>query len=98
LGHTVPNGDPAEPYASDTTLCGAIILPSVTVPNQFHQLRIDKEKEIVFYSVVPLYKEEMQLKLNMGADKLLDRFVQAGINDIVNPQRRNVAKKRFGLF
>jgi len=70
LGHTVPNGDPAEPYASDTVLCGAIILPSVTAPNQFHQLRIDKEKEIVFYSVVPLYKEEMQLKLNMGADKL----------------------------
>jgi hypothetical protein len=73
-------------------------LPSVTVPNEFHQLRIDEEKEIVFYSVVPLYKEEMQLKLNMGSDKLLDRFDQAGINDIIDPRRRNVAKKRFGLF
>jgi hypothetical protein len=97
-GHSVPNGDPAEPYASNTALCGAIILPSLTVPENFHRLRIDKEKEIVFFSVVPLYEEEMQLKLNAGSEKLLDRFDQADINDIVDPQRRNVAKKRFGLF
>lgn len=97
-GHTIPNGDPAEPYAPNTSLCGAIILPSVTVPDEFHRLRIGDQKEITFYSVVPLYEEEMQLKLRSGSDKLLDRFDQAGLNDIVDPTRRNVAKKRFGLF
>lgn len=97
-GHTVPNGAPAEPYAPSTALCGAIILPSVTVPDEFQRLRISDEKEITFYCVVPLYKDEMQLKLRSGSDKLLDRFDQAGINDIVDPKRRNVAKKRFGFF
>lgn len=97
-GHTVPNGDSAQPYASNTGLCGAIVLPSITAPGEFHQLRINGGKEIVFYSVVPLYEEEMELKLNKGSDKLLDLFDRAGINDIVSPTRRNVAKKRFGLF
>jgi hypothetical protein len=97
-GHTVPNGNPAEPYASSTQLCGAIILPSVTVPDDFHRLRIDESKEIAFFSVVPLYDEEMNLKLRAGSDELLDRFDRMHVNDIVDPMRRNVAKKRFGIF
>lgn len=94
-GHTVPNGDPPSPYAPSTELNGAIILPPVSVPDEFHRLRINDAKEIAFYAVVPLYEEEMQLKLKSGSDKLLDRFSRAGIDDIVDPRRRNVAKKRF---
>jgi len=30
-GHTVPNGDPPEPYAPNTKLCGALIAPPVAV-------------------------------------------------------------------
>ena len=97
-GHTIPNGDPADPYGPNTSLCGAMILPSVTVPDGFHCLRIDDEKAITFYSVVPLYEEEMQLKLKSGSNKLLDLFDRAGVNDIVDLSRRNVAKKRFGFF
>lgn len=98
FGHTVPNGDPAEPYAPSTQLCGAIILPSVTAPDDFHRLRIDDSKEITFFSVVPLYDEEMNLKLRAGSDELLDKFDRMKVSDIVDPLRRNVAKKRFGIF
>jgi hypothetical protein len=98
FGHTVPNGDPAEAYAPTTKLCGAIILPPVSVPEDFATLHIDETKTITFYSVVPLYKEEMQLKLRSGSDKLLQLFDSKGINDLVEPGRPNVAKKRFGLF
>ncbi len=97
-GHTVPNGDPAEPYASSTRLCGAIVLPSVTVPEGFHKLRIDQDKEITFFSIVPLYEEEMSLKLRSGSNELLNRFDKANVNDIVDPSRRNSAKKKFGFF
>lgn len=98
FGHTVPNGDPAEPYAANTKLCGALIVPSITVPDEFHQLRIHEHKEITFFAVVPLYAEEMTLKLREGSEKLLDKFTQMDINDIVDPSRRNVAKKRFDIF
>lgn len=98
FGHTVPNGDPPTPYAPNTRLCGAITLLPISVPSGFHKLRIDEAKEITFYAAVPLFEEEMNLKLRSGTDALLDRFEAKGISDIVDPARSNVAKRRFGWF
>lgn len=98
FGHSIPNGDPAEPYAANTKLCGAIVLPSITVPGEFHTLRIDDQKEITFYSVVPLYAEEMNLKLRSGTDELLERFSKKDVTDIISVNRPNVAKKLFGFL
>jgi hypothetical protein len=97
-GHTIPNGDPPNGYAPNTQLCGAIILPSLHTPADFFTLEIDPKKTIHFFSVVPLYEEEMNLKLRSGSDALLDRFDRHGINDLISLNRKNVAKKRFGLF
>ena len=96
-GHTVPNGNPSKPYADGTKLRAALVIPSVTVPDDFHQLKISQEKTIHFLSVVPLYEAEMQLKLREGLDALLERFGKYDIDDIVDPKRRDAASKRFGL-
>ncbi|HCV95773.1 MAG TPA: hypothetical protein DGV23_03310 [Stenotrophomonas sp.] len=98
FGHTVPNGDPAQPFAPGVGFSGAIVLPPVTSPDDFSHLVIDDEKHIVFMSVVPLYPEELALKLKKGSDALLDRFDAKGVSDIIEPGRVNVAKKRFWLF
>ncbi len=98
FGHTVPNGDPAAPYADGVGFDGAIVLPSISAPDGFSELVIDADKTIVFMAVVPLYPEEMALKLHKGTDALLDRFSRKQVNDICEPGRANVAKKRFGLF
>lgn len=98
IGHTVPNGDPPEPYATNTALCGSIVLPSVSVPDGFHKLSISEEKEITFYSVVPLYVEEMNLKLRKGTNELLKLFDKKDIDDIVNIKRVDVTKKLFGFL
>ncbi|MGZ3158595.1 MAG: suppressor of fused domain protein [Burkholderiaceae bacterium] len=97
-GHTIPNGDPAEPYADNTALNGCIVLPSVSVPDGFDKLAIDSEKEISFFSVVPLYNEEMNLKLGKGTNELLRLFDKKSITDIVDVNRVDVTKKRFGYF
>jgi hypothetical protein len=97
-GHTVPNGDPPEPFTDETALSGVIILPSLCVPDEFSTLEINKDKVIEFYSVVPLYEDEMNLKLRKGTDALLEKFDKHGISDLILPMRRNVAKKRFGIF
>ncbi|MDN3641040.1 suppressor of fused domain protein [Simiduia curdlanivorans] len=97
-GHTIPNGNPAEPFADNTKLSGSIILPSVYVPEEFTSLRINESKVIEFFSLVPLYDEEMELKLSKGSDLLLDKFDQHRINDLIRVDRKNVAKKRYGLF
>lgn len=96
-GHTIPNGDPAAPYADNTKLCGALVIPSVTVPDEFHTLVIPNVKDIRFYSVVPLYESEMSLKLRAGVEDLLSRFDEHGVTDIVDLHRKNTAPRRFGL-
>lgn len=97
-GHTIPHGDPAEPYAPNTKLCGAIILPSITVPEDFCTLRINDDKTIHFLAVVPLFLEEMELKLREGANALIDRLGDKDVTDVVDLSRPNTCKKRFGLF
>lgn len=97
-GHTIPNGDPPEPYAKNTRLCGSIVLPSITVSDNFHTLFIDDRKTITFYSVVPLYEEEMNFKLRSGTDALLDKLSKRNVTDIIDPSRVNVSKKWLGLL
>ena len=40
----------------------------------------------------------MKLKLNKGSNLLLNKFDQYGISDLITIDRKNVAKKRFGIF
>ncbi len=97
-GDTVPNGDPPRPLAPHTALCGVIIVPSLLVPVAFYELNVDGER-VAFYSAIPLYREELELKAREGMAALLEKLLQKDINDVIDPKRKNVAKvKRFGFF
>ena len=98
FGHTIPNGHPSEPYAPGVGFDGAIGLPPVTPPEDFAELVLEDGKVISFMTIIPLYPEEMDLKLKKGAEALLDRFDAKNIQDVIEPGRTNVARKRFGLF
>jgi hypothetical protein len=89
FGHTVPNGDPPAPFADDTDLCCALLLPPVRVPAAFYDLKLRDGREVNVYGVVPLYAEEMQLKLTCGTDALLERFDDAGVTELLEPRRAN---------
>jgi Suppressor of fused protein (SUFU) len=93
-GHAVPNGEPPQPVGPDTDLCGAIIAPSLLVPVAFYELNVAGER-VAFYSAIPLYREELELRQREGMEALLGRLLEKNINDVIDPQRRNVAKKRF---
>jgi hypothetical protein len=95
-GHTVTNGDPAEPFAPSTRLCAGILLPPQHVPDGFGELRIDGARTIRFLAVVPLYEEEMALKMRAGADALLERLRKHRVTDVVEPTRPNVARRAGG--
>jgi hypothetical protein len=94
LGHSIPNGDPPVPYHPNNLLCCALLLPPVTTSEAFDQLVISDDKVINFYALVPIYKKEMDLKLENGADALLDRFAENGITEILDISRVNVARKK----
>lgn len=95
--HTVPNGDPAENFPG-TDFCCSLISLAEQFGEDFWKWQVAPEKEIFFYSIVPIYREEMELKLKKGADALWDALDKEKLTDVVNPRRKNVAKKRFGFF
>ncbi len=90
LFHTIPNGDPPEPFARDTRLCCAMISFSVLFSRDVSRLEIGAEKTIWFYSLVPLYREEMEFKLKHGSEPLVDRLMENNVTELLNPQRNNV--------
>ncbi|MGG6231988.1 suppressor of fused domain protein [Tenacibaculum sp. SDUM215027] len=98
-GHTIPNGHPAEPFTENTKLNTMALLPSVIFGEEFHTLKL-KNKSIDFYTLVPLYTEEVELKLKKGVEALFDGFDKFGINDVLDLNRPNTVKKKkfFGLF
>lgn len=96
-GHTVPHGNPAEPYAADVRFDGAMVVYPASVAPAFGELLDDDGRTIAFRAVLPLYPEEMALKLQEGADELLERLQAKGIDDRIDTGRFNVARPRLGL-
>jgi hypothetical protein len=94
-GHTVPNGDPPEPYGPGTRLCGALIAPPVVTPTE----PVEGAPDTLVRAAYFLHEDEMNLKLDRGFDALAEAFDDAQVSEIVEPDRRSaVKKKRFGLF
>lgn len=97
-GHTIPNGDPPEPIAADTRLCCMALLTPLRVPDAFRELRISPEKTVHFWALVPLYREEMELKLKRGMDEVTDLLDRNGIDELLNTRRKNVCKRSLWPF
>lgn len=97
--HTIPNGEHADPFSENTNLGCMFIYPSICLPSEFTQLKLNN-KLINFYALYPIYKEEMDYKLNNGADALLDKFEKYRISNIVDVNRVNTCtrKKFLGLW
>ena len=92
-GHTISNGDPWESIAN-TNFTGAIILPPFGLPSDFFQLQTREGVKILFYCLVPIYREEMDLKLQKGCKALEELFQKRDIDFVLDPDRKNVAKKK----
>lgn len=91
--HSMPNGDPPEPIAPGSKLCGIVLARPTTVSVDFHQLRVNDEKTIHFYSVLPVHADEMDFKLKHGGEALLERLGRAKVTEILDPQRPSSLKR-----
>jgi hypothetical protein len=96
-GHTITNGSQSESMSSNNSFVGIILLPSVTLPKEFMEIVTDKKK-VRLYSMIPLYKEEMNFKIKNGVESLVNKFVKFGVSDMIDVDRKNTCKKLSGLF
>ena len=86
-GHTMDN---TRPFAENTELC-AFILAGAQSPVEGCQVcTLPDGDEINFYQVLPLYRNELEYKLQHDADALLDRM--ADISFVVRTDRRNIIR------
>ncbi len=94
LGHTVQD-DPPEQFASRTDFTGLLIAPAVHAGEAFSRLEITAGKVINFYGVIPLYQEEIDLKLKRGVNALVELLIKNNVTELVNVRRKNLAKRRW---
>lgn len=73
-GHSIPNGDPAKPYARGTKLSGALIVSSRGLGREFGV--VPGSPSICVYQVVPVTTAEMNLKLRIGIEETLAQLEQ----------------------
>ena len=92
-GHTVSNGDPWKTIA-DTNFTGFLVSPPFGLPDEFSHLQTQQGVIIHFYHLIPLYREEMDLKLRKGSQALEKLFQKHDIDFVLDIQRINVAKKK----
>jgi Suppressor of fused protein (SUFU) len=100
IGHTIPNGDPPEPYAPGTRLCCAMIdAPLLLLPSGAEVLETD-QGPLHFYGVVALHRDEMERKLEQGYDALVEPLEAARVTEVVEPDRPSSLprRKRFGVL
>lgn len=93
FGHTLANGESesgVRPYADDTKLCAAAVLPSSTLGEDFWCMKRKHAPEIFFWAAVPLHLAELKFKLENGIDPLLDLFDKKNVTDRIDPERPSV--------
>jgi hypothetical protein len=91
FGHTLPNGEDAEPFADNTALGCMLLLTALSLPEEFQTLVVSPEKTVQFYTLYPIYREEMDLKMAQGVDALIDRFEVYDTGDVLDLTRTNTA-------
>ena len=88
-GHTIPFWENNDDDGGGHGFAGVMLIDSITLPEEFST--IDENGKAAFiYSVIPLYQEEMDYKLEHGADELLAKFDAADIDEIYTVGRVNV--------
>ncbi|AIQ63033.1 Suppressor of fused protein (SUFU) [compost metagenome] len=99
LGHTVTNGNPAQPYCDTAKFQSMLIwVPEVENVSDFFYFNISDDKEVRFYNLVPLYKEELDFTMKNGGEALINKLNKIGATEVVNISRKNSCKKVFGFL
>lgn len=82
FGHTMDN---QEAFAKNTELCGAILVSLQNTDEAGNVCILPGGEEVNFYQVIPLYRDELEYKLEHDAEALLDKM--ADVSFVVQPDR-----------
>lgn len=84
FGHTM---DKQSPFAKDTKLCASLLTGPQGVEDGCEVCILPNGETVNFYQVIPLYRDEMEYKLEHGADALIEKMAE--VSFVVQPERPN---------
>ena len=90
---TLMEGEDGVPFAEGTDLRGEILFWPGPFGQDAFACRLPGGEEVNFYQVIPLYREELQYKLEHGANALLDLCSDESL-EVIDPHRLNVVTDR----
>ena len=85
-GHTIPNGAEYGPLCAETEMGGVVL---VQTGGDMGSMQAEDGMEINFYMVVPVYREEIEYKLEFGMEALDKRFCDRNLPMILDIHRPN---------
>jgi len=89
-GVTVPNGEPAKPFAKRTNLCCWMVFSPLLCPKA-RQLVISDDVTIDFFALFALTEREMNLKLKKGLGALVNALADGEVyTELLDPGRKSV--------
>lgn len=90
--HDIKFTEPVEPFAENTELCALMFIRPAD--EKLRYITGEGDMKINIYIAVPLYKEELEFKLEHGTEALLEKLFGSGeISDsafVVDINRKNV--------
>ncbi|WP_447767884.1 suppressor of fused domain protein [Sphingobacterium faecium] len=89
FGHTFAHEDDEE-FAERIGFNSVMLANSMELPDDFTQIELDNDEFVTIFTLIPLYKEELEFKKQNGATALLERFDQFGVEEIVKVGRPNI--------
>ena len=91
FGHSYGHEDDGE-FAEGIGFNSVMLAHSTELSDDFTQIELENDKVIDIYTLIPLYKEELEFKIKNSARDLLKRFDKFGIEEIVKVGRKNVCE------
>jgi hypothetical protein len=89
-GHTMPNGNPPEPFWGSDKLDTLFFLPPIVTKDQTLPEKLQLGGEPVYFLwVVPLTTAECNLKLEKGFEAIMDLFQQNRHPHVFDPNRNS---------
>jgi hypothetical protein len=92
-GHSIANDDPPKPFADNTAMCASLLLQPKLLQPEAHWVSVNRKKKVRLWGVFFLYREELELKLDEGSDRLEELFMKRHITELLDPNRANVANE-----
>jgi hypothetical protein len=92
VGHTIQADEEMKPYSDDTNYCGCLVLPTMTFPEDFQKIN-SPNGLINIYGLFPMYKEELEFKIENGFNDFIQFLIKNNTKEIIDFQRINYCEK-----